>query len=173
MAERLGQTLAARQLGLVYGGASVGLMGTLANAVLEGGGQVIGVIPKPLVAKEIGHPGLTELRVVESMHERKALMSDLADAFIALPGGMGTLEELAEVCTWAQLGLHDKPCGLLDVGGYYDHLVAFLDRAVADRFLHPEHRASILVANEPEELLAEFERHRPARFSKWLDRADR
>src|SRR5579871_639763 len=127
-ARRLGWTLAGHKVGLVYGGGKVGLMGTVADAVLERGGEAIGVIPQPLVAREIAHPGLTELRIVSSMHERKALMADLSDAFIALPGGYGTLEEFAEALTWSQLGIHKKPCGLLNVAGYYDNLIAFLDR---------------------------------------------
>jgi uncharacterized protein (TIGR00730 family) len=148
-----GRAIAHRALGLVYGGASVGLMGALADGALGAGGEVIGVIPGPLRAKEIAHAGLTQLEVVGSMHERKARMAELADAFIALPGGLGTLEEMSEVLTWAQLGLHHKPCGLLDVEGYWAPLVAFLDQAVRERFLHPRHRQLLVVEQDPEALL--------------------
>jgi uncharacterized protein (TIGR00730 family) len=173
MAEQLGELLAARGLGLVYGGASVGLMGALADAALRRGGQVIGVIPRALADKELAHAGLSELRVVGSMHERKALMADLSDAFIALPGGLGTLEEFCEIATWAQLGLHRKPCGLLDVNGYFESLIAFLDRAVAERFIRAEHRAIVLRATDPESLLDAFARHAPPALEKWIDRAQR
>ncbi|HXR45088.1 MAG TPA: TIGR00730 family Rossman fold protein [Pseudolysinimonas sp.] len=170
-AEALGQTLAARRIGLVYGGAQVGLMGAVADAALAAGGEVIGVIPEALVAKEIAHPGLTELRVVASMHQRKALMADLADAFIALPGGWGTLEEFFEVLTWAQLGLHRKPCGLLNVGGYFDGLLAFAGHAVAEGFVRPDHRELIVVAGGAAEMLERLGQHRPPPVEKWLDRA--
>lgn len=169
-AARLGSTLAKRGLGLVYGGASVGLMGVLADAALEAGGSVVGVIPVGLARKEIAHEGLTALRIVGSMHERKAVMAELSDAFVALPGGMGTLDELFEIVTWAQLGLHSKPCGLLDVGGYFSHLLAFLDRAVEERFVKPAHRAFIQVEDEPERLLDAFARWRAPVVEKWLDR---
>lgn len=149
----LGGLVARRGLGLVYGGASIGLMGAVADAALAGGGEVVGVIPAALEAKEIAHERLTRLEVVSSMHERKARMAELADAFVALPGGMGTLEETAEILTWAQLGLHHKPCGLLDVEGYWAPLVAFLDRAVRERFLRPEDRELLLVEQDPEALL--------------------
>lgn len=147
-------------IGVVYGGGHVGLMGVLADAALAEGGEVTGVMPQALVDREIAHTRLTELRVVGSMHERKALMADLADAFIALPGGAGTLDELFEVYTWAQLGLHDKPCGLLDVENYYSGLTAFLDHAVDERFLRAEHRQALLVERDAGRLierLAEFE----------------
>src|SRR3954453_6200666 len=143
-AQRLGSALARRSLELVYGGGRVGLMGTIADAVLAEQGKVIGVIPEALLAKEVGHQGLKDLRVVGSMHERKALMVELSDAFIAMPGGFGTLEEFCEVLTWAQLGLHPKPCGLLNVLGYYDPLLAFFGHAAAERFVRPEHRALVL-----------------------------
>jgi len=170
-AEHLGQVLAERRIGLVYGGARVGLMGAVADAALAGGGEVIGVIPSGLVAKEIAHPGLTDLRVVASMHERKALMADLADAFVALPGGWGTLEEFFEVLTWAQLGLHRKPCGLLNVCGYFDGLLAFAAHSVAEGFVRPEHAGMVTVADAPGPLLDSLAVHRPPVVEKWLDRA--
>src|ERR687894_2081084 len=151
-AAELGRALAAQGIGLVYGGAQVGLMGTIADAALEAGGEAVGVIPQALVDREIGHRGLTELHVVDSMHERKALMAELSDAFVAVPGGIGTLEELIEVYTWSQLGLHRKTCGLLNVRGYYDHLAAFLDHAVAQEFLPEQHRALLVAAAAPDEL---------------------
>ena len=150
----LGRALADARIGVVYGGASVGLMGTVADAALAAGGEVVGVIPQSLVDREIAHPGLSELHVVQSMHERKALMAELSDGFVALPGGTGTLDELFEVYTWTQLGLHAKPLGLLDVRGYYDGLTAFLDHTVAQGFLRPEVRAGLLVAADAEALLA-------------------
>jgi uncharacterized protein (TIGR00730 family) len=171
-ARELGGALAERGIELVYGGASVGLMGVVADAVLEAGGEAIGVIPQALVEREIAHPGLSDLRVVGSMHERKALMAELADGFVALPGGMGTLEELFEVYTWTQLGLHSKPLGLLDVRSYYAKLVAFLDHAVAERFLTVEHRAMLVVEQRPDALLAAFRRWRPPLRAKWLDRVE-
>ena len=140
----LAETLVARDIGLVFGGSGMGLMGVLADEVLRRGGAVTGVIPEALMTKEVAHPQLEDLRVVGSMHERKALMADLADGFVALPGGFGTLEEFAEVLTWTQLGIQAKPCGLLDVAGYWDHLLAFFDHAVADGFLKPANRALVL-----------------------------
>ena len=148
-AQELAHALVEREIRVVYGGAKVGLMGVLADTALARGGRVVGVMPRSLVEKEIAHAGLTELRVVESMHERKATMAELSDAFVALPGGVGTVEELIEVYTWTQLGLHAKPCALLNAGGYYDHLIGFLDHAVAERFLRPEHRELLVVADEP------------------------
>ena len=171
-AERLGGELAERGIGLVYGGASVGLMGALADAALAGGGEAVGVIPQALVDREIAHPGLSELHVVGSMHERKARMSELADGFVALPGGMGTLEELFEVYTWTQLGLLSKPLGLLDVRGYYAGLAAFLDHAVDERFVSAEHRTLLVVEDDPAALLAAFEQWRPPARSKWIDRSE-
>jgi uncharacterized protein (TIGR00730 family) len=153
VARLFGRLLAERGVGLVYGGASVGLMGTLADAVLAGGGEVIGVMPRSLVDREIAHPGLTELRVVASMHERKATMAGLADAFVALPGGLGTFEELFEVWTWAQLGLHHKPIALLDVADFYSPLAAFLDHAVNEHFIKPGNRAMLITATDPVALL--------------------
>ena len=169
-ARALGDLLARRGLGLVYGGASIGLMGAVADAALSAGGEVTGVIPAALEAKEIAHPGLTRLEVVSSMHDRKARMSDLADAFVALPGGMGTLEELSEILTWAQLGLHQKPCGLLDVAGYWRPLVAFFDHAVQERFLRPEHRALVIVEDEPAALLDALAAYVPPTRERWIDR---
>ena len=168
-ARDLGRTLARRGVGVVYGGGSVGLMGVVADAALAEGGEVIGVIPHALERRELGHKGLTELHVVSSMHERKAKMAELADAFVALPGGMGKLEELAEILTWAQLGLHAKPCGLLDVGGYFQPLVAFFDHAVAEGFLRPEHRRFLLLEQSPGALLERFVSYEPPPVRKWLD----
>ena len=167
----LGRALADAGLGVVYGGASVGLMGTVADAALAAGGEVVGVIPQALVDREIAHPGLSDLRVVGSMHERKALMAELSDGFVALPGGTGTLDELFEVYTWTQLGLHAKPLGLLDVRGYWASLVAFLDHAVAERFVTAEHREMLVVADGPEALLEAFRRWRAPVRAKWIDRA--
>jgi uncharacterized protein (TIGR00730 family) len=168
-ARDLGAALARAGERVVYGGASVGLMGALADAALAAGGEVIGVIPRALIEREIGHPGLTELRIVESMHERKALMADLADGFVALPGGVGTLEELFEVWTWAQLGLHGKPCALLDTDGFYAPLVAFLDHQVDAGFVRAPHRAMLVTAHSPEELLTAFAAYSPPRVEKWLE----
>ena len=170
-ARRLGALLGARGIGLVYGGGKVGLMGVLADAALEAGASVIGVIPESLVARELAHQRLTELRVVATMHERKALMAELADAFVALPGGLGTLDELFEVWTWAQLGLHERPIGLLDVEGFFGPLVAHLDRAVAEGFVRPQHRAMVVIDSEPEPLLDRFDGCAPPRVGKWLDRS--
>jgi uncharacterized protein (TIGR00730 family) len=167
-AEQLGRLLARRAVGLVYGGGRVGLMGILADAVLSHGGEVIGVIPKALARKEVAHLGLSELRVVDSMHSRKALMADLADGFIALPGGLGTLDELCEILTWAQLGLHRKPTGILNPAGYFDLFLAFLDRAVSERLVRPEHRALVLVASDPEALLDRMGDWKPVTVEKLL-----
>lgn len=171
VAQQFGRELVARGYGLVYGGGSVGLMGRLADAVLACGGKVIGVIPEALLAKEVAHDGLMELRVVASMHERKALMSDLADAFVALPGGLGTLDELFEILTWAQLGLHAKPCGMLNVGNYFDTLLAFLDHAVEQQFVKREHRSLLITADSPQELLGRLAAYQPVRVEKWISRA--
>jgi uncharacterized protein (TIGR00730 family) len=172
-AEELGRELARRKIGLVYGGGNVGLMGALADAVLSVGGEVTGIIPEHLVAKEAGHNGLTRLHVVRSMHERKALMADLSDAFIALPGGLGTLEEFCEVLTWSQLGLHSKPCGILNVAGFYSPLLAVFDHLVEERFVSRENRALVLARQSPCELLRALEGWTPARVQKWLDRETR
>jgi hypothetical protein len=169
-ARRLGRVLGEQGLGLVYGGGNVGLMGVVADAALAAGAEVLGVIPQALVARELGHQGITELRVVETMHERKAVMAELADAFVALPGGLGTLDELFEAMTWAQLGLHQKPIGLLEVDGFFAPLVAYLDRAATEGFVRAEHRAALLVASEPELLLKRFATYRPPNVGKWLGR---
>jgi uncharacterized protein (TIGR00730 family) len=169
--EELGALLAGEGIGVVYGGGGVGLMGKLADAVLAAGGEITGVIPRSLVEREIGHRGVDDLRVVDSMHERKALMAELADAFVALPGGVGTLEELIEVFTWSQLGLHRKPCALLDVESYYEGLTAFLDHAVQERFLTQEHRATLIVEREPAALLERLRAFVPGAVApKWIDR---
>jgi hypothetical protein len=170
-AAALGEALAARGLGLVYGGAQVGLMGAVADAVLAAGGEAIGVIPRLLVDREVAHTGLTDLRVVETMHQRKALMESLADGVVALPGGFGTLEELFELLTWAQLGIHAKPVALLNVAGYWDQLLAFADHMVAERFLRPEQRAALMVADAPGELLERMAEYQPLTLDKWLDRS--
>ncbi|MBS1819179.1 MAG: TIGR00730 family Rossman fold protein [Acidobacteria bacterium] len=167
----LGRTLVQRGFDLVYGGARVGLMGAIADAVLDAGGKVTGVIPESLVTREVAHTGLGDLRVVRSMHERKALMAELSDGFIAMPGGWGTLEELFEVLTWAQLGLHTKPCGLLNVDGYFDPLLAFLTHASDEQFVRREHDQWLVVAHRPEELLDRFASFRPPQVRKWIDRA--
>ena len=169
-AVELGQTLVARGLGLVYGGASVGLMGKLADTVLEAGGEVIGVIPDSLLRYEVTHEGLPDLRVVDSMAERKTLMAELSDGFISLPGGTGTLDEMFEMLTWSQLGDHDKPSGLLDVEGFYSHLIAFLDHAVEERFLRPEHRAMLIVDSNANALLDRFESYAAPKLEKWIGR---
>ena len=169
--EGLGSLLAGEGIGVVYGGGGVGLMGKLADAVLAAGGEITGVIPRSLVEREIGHRGVDDLRVVDSMHERKALMAELADAFVALPGGVGTLEELIEVFTWSQLGLHRKPCALLDVESYYEGLTAFLDHAVQERFLTQEYRATLIVEREPAALLERLRAFVPGAVApKWIDR---
>ena len=168
-AKSLGRELASRELGLVYGGAKVGLMGVLADTVLEAGRDVIGVMPTALVEKEVAHHGLSDLRVVGSMQERKALMIDLSDGFIAAPGGLGTLEEIFEVLTLAQLGMHEKPCGLLNVCGYYGALLRFLDHSVNERFIQELHREMIVVEESPQALLDRFDHYQPARVSKWVD----
>jgi uncharacterized protein (TIGR00730 family) len=168
-ARALATTLAERGIGLVYGGGKVGLMGVLADTILQAGGEAIGVMPQALIDREIGHPRLTELKIVDSMHERKARMAELADAFVAVPGGIGTLEELIEVYTWSQLGIHQKACGVLNVNGYYDHLAAFLDHAVTQGFLRPQHRAVLTVADEPAELLDRLAAYEPPSVGKWLE----
>ena len=169
-ARQLGQLLAERSITLVYGGANVGLMRILADASLAKGGRVIGVMPKALVAKEKAHSGLSELHVVGSMHERKALMAEFADGFIALPGGAGTMDELFEVWTWGQLGLHGKPCGLLNIASYYDPLATFLDHAVSEGFVKACHRDMLLIATTAEELLSRFTTYLPPTTEKWLGR---
>ncbi len=167
-ARRLGEELVSRGLDLVYGGSSVGIMKVVADAVLERGGRVTGVIPEALVRKEIAHRGLTKLHVTSSMHERKMRMAELSDAFVALPGGIGTLEELFEAWTWGQLGLHAKPCGLLNVAGYWDGLTAFLDHSVAEGFVKEANRAMLVVSGDPKELLDRFESWRAPTVEKWI-----
>lgn len=169
-AGKVGALLAERGVTVVYGGSRVGLMGRLADAALAEGGEVIGVMPRPLLRREVGHEGLTELRIVDSMHERKALMAELSDGFLALPGGLGTLEEFFEVLTWSQLGMHRKPCGLLDVADYYRPLVRFLDDAVTQGFLAASHRAMILVGDDPDALLRRMRGYEPPELPRWIDR---
>jgi uncharacterized protein (TIGR00730 family) len=172
-AASLGRTMAGRDIRLVYGGGQVGLMGVVADVVTENGGQVLGVITEALVAKEISHHGLASLRVVGTMHERKAAMADAADAFIMLPGGFGTFDEFFEVLSWTQLGIHAKPCGILDVAGFFAPLRALLDGAVTAGFVHPAHRDMVIVDEEPARLLDRLAAWTPVTVSKWLDRADR
>lgn len=167
----LGRHLAKTGIRLVYGGGRVGLMGAVADGCLAAGGEVVGVIPRALEEKELAHLGATEMHVVESMHERKTRMADLADAFLAMPGGIGTLEEIFEVYTWTQLGFHAKPCGFLDVAGYFAPLTAFLDRMVDERFLREEHREFLFVGTGFAELIGRMEEFDPPDIGKWLDRA--
>ncbi|MCB4771517.1 TIGR00730 family Rossman fold protein [Ancylobacter sp. Lp-2] len=169
----LGTSLAREGIGLVYGGASVGLMGVLADAALAAGGEVTGVIPRGILEREVAHKGLADLRIVGSMHERKALMAELADAFVALPGGIGTLEELFEVWTWAQLGSHEKPCALLNVAGYFDRLLGFVDHVVGEGFMREAHRDMLLVADNPKALLARLQGYRAPHVAKWIGRGER
>lgn len=170
-AARVGGELAERGVGLVYGGGNVGLMGAVADAALKAGGEVIGVIPEALEGKELAHRGVTELRVVASMHERKALMEELSDGFIALPGGFGTFEELCEILTWSQLGIHRKPVGILNVSRYYDHLIALFDHAVSQRLLSRPNRDLVLIETEFGRLLDRMHDFEPGVADKWLDRA--
>jgi uncharacterized protein (TIGR00730 family) len=167
-AQQLGKTLAEKGLTLVYGGGNVGLMGVVADATLGAGGQVVGVIPKFLVDKELAHHNLTTLHVVDSMHDRKALMASLSDGFIALPGGYGTLEEFCEVLTWAQLGLHQKPHGLLNIEGYYDALLTFFDHAVAEKLVRSVHRSLVLESSDSTSLLESMENYKPQKVAKWI-----
>jgi len=169
-ARKLAQALVERKIALVYGGGNVGLMGIIADEVMRLGGHVTGVIPKALVRKEVGHRQITELHVVENMHERKAMMADLADGFIAMPGGIGTLEELFEVMTWAQLGFHDKPIGVLNVDGYYDALLAFLQHTVQQGFLRPQHVSLLMVESDVAALLHRFETFEAEPHDKFLNR---
>ncbi len=170
-ARALAAELLRRRIGLVYGGGNVGLMGVLADAMLAGGGEVIGVIPGHLHARDVGHDGLSRLHVVGTMHERKTLMAELADAFIALPGGFGTLEEFCEILTWSQLGLHCKPCGLINVRGYFTPLLAMFDHAVTEKFLKPENRRLVLARATPAAMLSALEAWQPApRVEKWCER---
>jgi len=169
-AAALGQLLAERQIDVVYGGGRVGLMGIVADSALQAGGRVFGVIPEAIVEREVAHHGLTELIVVSTMHARKAMMAERSDAFVALPGGLGTFEELLEIVTWSQLGIHTKPVGLLNVAGFYDPLLALIDRAISDRFIPTDHRRLLIDASEPEKLLDAVEScELPAPQKKWLD----
>jgi uncharacterized protein (TIGR00730 family) len=167
-ARELGKLLAERELGLVYGGGSVGLMGVVADAALTSGGDVIGVIPQKLATKELLHTGVRDMRLVRDMHERKAVMAELADAFIALPGGYGTLEELFEVITWAQLGFHRKNIGLLNIAGFFNPLVSMVNHAVTEAFIHPDHRNLIVVEQEPAALIERLQTHTMPDVRKWL-----
>jgi uncharacterized protein (TIGR00730 family) len=171
-AQAMGRALARRGIELVTGGGRVGLMGVVADAALEAGGRVTGVIPQALMAKELAHQGLSELVVTDSMHERKARMAELSDGFVALPGGLGTYEELFEIWTWAQLGWHHKPCGLLNALGFYDRLVAFVDGACEAGFLKAEHRAMLVVESDPDPLLDRFTRYEPPTVTKWIGREE-
>jgi uncharacterized protein (TIGR00730 family) len=172
-ARQMGQALADAGLGLVYGGGRVGLMGIVADAVMQAGGEVIGVIPEALMRREVGHASLTELRVVGSMHERKAMMADLSDGFIAMPGGYGTFEEFCEVITWSQLGIHPKPCGLLNVAGYYAPLLAMFDHAVDEGFVRPQHRELVLQDTHPAALLEKMRGFVPPGTEKWIGPGER
>lgn len=169
-ARALAEALVSRNIGLVYGGASIGIMGAVADHVLHLGGRAVGVIPEALMRKEVAHYRLTELYVTHSMHERKMRMAELADGFIALPGGLGTLEELFEIWTWAQLGFHRKPCGLLNAEGYYDPLIEFLDHAVTEQFVREPHRSMLMVESEPEKLLDRFADYRAPAVPIWVDK---
>ena len=169
-ATALGTIIAQRGMNLVYGGGKVGLMGIIADAVLAGGGEVIGVIPEFIAAKEIAHTGLTKLHIVNSMHERKAMMVDFSDGFIAMPGGFGTFEEFFEVLTWGQLGLHQKPHGLLNIEGYYDALLKLVDTAIAEKFIREAHRNLILTSPNPESLLDSMTNYQPVNTEKWIDK---
>ena len=171
-ARTLGRTLTKRGLGLVYGGASVGIMGAVADAVLEGGGEATGIIPEALAVKEVAHHGLTKQHVVASMHERKAMMAELSDGFVALPGGWGTFEEIFEMLTWAQLGFHEKPCGLLNIDGYYDHLARFLEGAIEEGFVPAVCREMLIVEEDPEALLDRFAAYEAPVVRKWITREE-
>ena len=171
-AEALGREVAAKGMRLVYGGAKVGLMGAVADAALAAGAEVIGILPQALVDREIGHKGLTRLEIVSSMHERKARMAELSDAFVALPGGVGTLEEIFEIWTWGQLGFHAKPAGFLNVLGYYDHLRAFLDHAVGQAFLQAPHRDMLMFREDAPSMLAALNAYRPPVVEKWIGRTE-
>ncbi len=164
----LAKSLVSRNIRLVYGGAGIGIMGMVADQVLKLGGQAIGVIPKALAHKEVAHKNLTELHVTQSMHERKMLMAELSDGFIALPGGIGTLEELFEIWTWAQLGFHNKPCGLLNVEGYYDSLIGFLDHVFAEQFVKKDHHAMLIVETNPDALLDHYINYQPPAVRHWV-----
>lgn len=170
-AQKLGVLFAQRNIELVYGAGNVGLMGVIADACLDAGGKVVGVIPEFLMAKEVGHSGLQELIQTKTMHERKQIMADRSQGFIAMPGGMGTMDELCEILTWGQLGLHKDPIGVLNVNGYYDSLLSFFDEMVEKKFLHQKNRDMIMSHEEPEELLKLMEAYVPPSVEKWIDRA--
>lgn len=171
-AKGLAKELCTRDIGLVFGGGAVGIMGVVADAMLADGGEVIGVIPKALAKKEVAHYGLSELHVVSSMHERKAMMADLADGFIALPGGWGTLEEIFEMLTWAQLGFHEKPCGLLNIEGYFDGLIGFLENSFEQQFVKELYRPLLMKNDQPAELLNQFSKYKAPKVRKWMDEED-
>ena len=171
-ATAMGRFLAGSGRRIVFGGGRTGLMGALADGALGAGGEIIGVMPRNLIEREVAHTGLSELRVVESMHERKALLSDLSNGFLAMPGGLGTMEELFEVWTWGQLGLHRKPCGLLEVNGFYAPLLAFLDHAVDEGFISERNRSVLVVDNEPAALIARMEAVKPAPVRQWIEKAE-
>ena len=169
-ARALGHAMLEKGIGLVYGGAQIGIMGEIANTVVNGGGEVIGIMPRSLADREIYHTGLTELKIVNSMHERKAMMADFSDGFIALPGGLGTIEEIFEVLTWAQLGFHHKPCALFNALGYYNHLSAFLDHTRVEGFVNGASRSMIITEDNPGRLLEQFEAYQAPQVNKWSDR---
>ncbi len=171
-AHQMGNGLAQRGLGLVYGGGRVGLMGAVADGTVAGGGKVIGVIPQSLVDRELAHKGLSELRVVASMHERKAMMAELADSFVAMPGGFGTLDELFEIITWAQLGFHRKPVALLNIDGYFDPLITFIEHMETEGFIKPEHRSAVLVRNDVDSLLDTLLAYQAPQLEKWLKKPE-
>ena len=173
LARALGLEIARRDMALVYGGARVGLMGQVADAALAAGGRVVGIIPQALVDKEIAHAGLTESHIVASMHERKRMMADLSDGFVALPGGIGTLEEIFEMWTWAQLGYHRKPCALVDTAGYWTGLAAFLDHQVQEGFVRAPHREMLMVDEDPARLLDRMEAYEPPVVTKWIKAGER
>ncbi len=168
-ARELARVMVNKNIGLVYGGASIGVMGEIADAFLKEGGEVIGVIPKGLLVREAAHTSITELREVNTMHERKAMMAELSDGFIALPGGLGTIEEFFEIWTWAQLGMHQKPCGLLNAGQYYDKLIEFIDHAVSERFIKEVYRSMVFVEEQPHILLQKFESYEAPEVARWID----
>ncbi|HQU84895.1 MAG TPA: TIGR00730 family Rossman fold protein [Pyrinomonadaceae bacterium] len=169
-AEKVGKFLGENGIELVFGGGRVGLMGRIADTVMANGGKVIGIIPKGLSDREVAHQGLTELKIVGSMHERKALMAELSDGFIALPGGVGTFEEFCEIVTWAQLGIHEKPCALMNVGGFYNAFIAMFDHSMNQGFIRPQHRELVLVDDKIEELYEKMRNFRPPTIEKWLDK---
>ncbi|MFN7948205.1 MAG: TIGR00730 family Rossman fold protein [Blastocatellia bacterium] len=171
-ARALAATLTSRKIGLVYGGSNVGLMKIIADEMMRAGSEVIGVIPESLVRWEVAHESLTQLHIVSSMHERKALMADLSDGFIAMPGGFGTFEEFCEIITWAQLGIHRKPCGLLNVAGYYDALLAMFDHATREQFVRPQYRRMVLEADAPDRLLDLMAEYEPPEVARWIDRSE-